>query len=242
MSDKPQIILGGDYRGEHVKNLRKTAKRVREGKLYRDLSTVMVVPTRGSIPARAVESWLNLMPPMNQPFVRMFVSGLEVGEAYNTAVETILGNPGLKDFKYMLTMEEDNLPPPDGLIRLFESIDEYAVVAGLYFTKGEAGQPMIYGDPKGIMGFAPQVPIQGKIQECNGTGMGFTLFDMKLFKDKKIPKPWFKTVQTYSPESGAAMGTQDLYFMGNVRRAGYKIASDNRVLVGHLDTRTGIVW
>lgn len=232
----PQIIIGGDI-GVHNRRAKVTRDRLRDGKVYRDLSTVCVVPTRGVVPARVVESWMNLMSPMNQPFVRIFVEGMEVGEAYQRAVELILDNPVLKKFKYLLTLEEDNIPPSDGLLKLYENIDKYAVVAGLYYTKGEGGQPMIYGDPKGLLTFNPQVPRVNTVQECNGTGMGFTLFDMKLFKDKKIPKPWFKTVQ----EVGR-VGTQDLYFMGKVRSAGYKIASDNRVKVGHYDSETRIAW
>jgi hypothetical protein len=189
-----------------------------------------------------VENWMGLMIPMNQAFVRIFVSGMEVAAAYNAAIEAILNNPVLRDFKYVLTIEEDNMPPPDGLIKLYESMDEYAIVGGIYWTKGEGGQPMIYGDPKGILGFQPQVPLPDKVQECNGLGMGFTLFDMRLFTDEKIPRPWFKTIQEWTPGGGISMGTQDLYFMGNVRRAGYKIASDNRVKVGHYDPDTGMVW
>lgn len=65
---------------------------------------------------------------------------------------------------------------------------------------------MIYGDPKGILSFQPQQVQLDTVQECNGLGMGFTLFDMNLFRDEKVPKPWFKTVQEYSPETGAALG------------------------------------
>ena len=241
MSAEPTIIVGGDI-GYHNSQPAKTRKRIKEGKAYRDLSTVMVMPTRGVIPARVVESLFNMVPMMNQAFVRMFVERMEVAAAYNAAVETILTHPGLANFKYMLTVEEDNMPPPDGLHKLFESIDEYAIVAGLYFTKGPEGQPMIYGDPKGMLTFQPQVPRLNAIQECNGTGMGFTLFDLNLFRDERIPKPWFRTLNDWTPEGGARVGTQDLYFMANARRAGYRIASDNRVKVGHLDQQAGIVW
>lgn len=242
MSDEPTIIIGGDVQGVHHQKPHKTAKRIREGKGYRDLSTVMVCPTRGVIPARVVQSMMDMVPLMNQPFVRMFIERMEVAAAYNAAVETIMNHPALCNFKYMLTFEEDNMPPPDGLHRLFENIDEYAIVAGLYFTKGHGGQPMIYGDPKGLLTFQPQVPKPGKIQECNGTGMGFTLFDMKLFRDEAIPRPWFQTLNTWTKEEGARVGTQDLFFMGNARRAGYRIASDNRVRVGHYDAANRIVW
>ena len=241
MSDEPTIIIGGDI-GRHNKSPGKTRKRIKDGKGYRDLSTVMVCPTRGVIPARVVQSMMDMVPLMNQAFVRMFIERMEVAAAYNAAVNTILTHPQLQNFKYMLTFEEDNMPPPDGLHRLFESIDEYAIVAGLYYTKGEGGQPMIYGDPKGMLSFQPQVPRPNQVQECNGTGMGFTLFDLNLFRDKRIERPWFQTLNEWSPEGGARVGTQDLFLMGNARRAGYRIASDNRVKVGHYDAANRIVW
>ena len=45
----------------------------------------------------------------------MFAVGMEVGEAYSQAIEAILAHPDLSKFKYILTMEHDNIPPPDGL-------------------------------------------------------------------------------------------------------------------------------
>jgi hypothetical protein len=185
---------------------------------------------------------MGMMMPMNNAFFRMFVSGYEVGDAYNAALEVILAHEQLSKFKYVLTLEEDNMPPPDGLLKLYEAIDGYAAVGGLYWTKGEGGQPMQYGDPREILNFRPQMPVPGQLNECNGLGMGFTLFDMEVFKDPKLEKPFFKTIQEYSPETGAASGTQDLYFFAKVRKLGYKVACDARVLVGHLDPQTGQVW
>jgi len=242
MSDEPTIIIGGDITPVHHQKPTKTRKRIKDGQGYRDLSTVMVCPTRGTIPARVVQSMMDMVPMMNQAFVRIFVERMEVAAAYNAAVELILNHPQLSTFKYMLTFEEDNMPPPNGLHLLYESIDKYAIVAGLYYTKGEGGQPMIYGDPKGMLGFQPQVPKVNQVQECNGTGMGFTLFDMNLFRDERIPKPWFRTLSEWTPEGGARIGTQDLYFMSHVRKAGYKIASDNRCRVGHWDAANRICW
>lgn len=239
LTREPQIIVGGDvgFHNEHEKAAR---ERLRAGKAYRDLSTVIVVPTRGMIPARAVENWMGLMTPMNQKCVRLFVSGMEVGDAYNQAVRTILGHPELGSWKYMLTLEEDNLPPPDGLLKLYESIDDYAAVGGLYWTKGEGGQPMVYGHPKGVLNFIPQVPRPDTVQECNGLGMGFTLFRLDLFRE--LPEPWFRTVQEWSPEKGGSGFTQDLWFFQQVRKAGHRVACDTRVKVGHLDPATGFVW
>jgi hypothetical protein len=238
---EPQIIIGGDL-GFHNRDIEASRERLEKGKQYRDLSTICVIPTRGMIPARVVDSWWGLMQPMNNAFLRMQIRGMEVGDAYNTAVETILGHPQLKKWKYMLTLEEDNMPPPDGLLKLYESIDDYAAVGGLYWTKGEGGQPMIYGDPKGVLNFMPQMVQVDTVQECNGLGMGFTLFDLDLFRDKKIEKPWFKTVQQWDPNTGVAAGTQDLHFFANARRAGYRVACDTRVKVGHYDVQGDMVW
>lgn len=244
MSPEPTIILGAYEGGRHNQDPAASEKRIKGGRAYRDLSTVCVIPTRGVIPARAVETWWGLITPMNQAFTRIFVSGMEVGEAYNQAIQTILDHPVISKWKYVLTLEEDNLPPPDGLLKLYENIERYpAGLGGLYWTKGEGGQPMIYGDPADPqLNFRPQVPMPDAVQECNGLGMGFTLFKLDVFRDPKIPKPWFKTVEEWSPEKGAQLGTQDLYWYGNARRAGYKIACDTRVRVGHLDPQTGMVW
>lgn len=182
------------------------------------------------------------MIPMNQKFTRIIIKGMEVAEAYNTAVETILNHPELKNWKYMLTLEEDNMPPPDGLLKLYENVEDYAVIGGLYWTKGEGGQPMIYGDPRGIFSFIPQVPIPDTIQECNGLGMGFNLWNLNIFRDPKFEKPWFKTVQSWSPEEGGKMYTQDLYAYEKIRKLGYKVACDTRVKVGHYSIEEDFVW
>jgi hypothetical protein len=229
--------------GVHNKDLDTTVDRLEKSKSYRDLSTIIVCPTRGQIPARVVQSWLSLMRPMNQKVIGpIFAIGMEVGAAYNSIIEQIVANPELSNYKYILTIEEDNMPPADGLLKLYESMDKYDVVQGLYWTKGEGGQPMIYGDPAVMpKNFIPQMPKPNEVQHCNGLGMGFNLFKMELFKDPDIPKPWFKTVQEVT-NGGARAYTQDLYFYENAAKAGYIFACDNRVKVGHYSYADDIVW
>jgi hypothetical protein len=117
------------------------------------------------------------------------------------------------------------------------------VVAGLYWTKGEMGQPMIYGDPKAIpLNFIPQTPIPETVQECNGLGMGFNLFKMDIFRDPRVPRPYFRTLNEYDPGKGTKLYTQDLYFYHNIHDLGYKVACDTRIKVGHYDLDNDIVW
>jgi hypothetical protein len=228
--------------GFHNGNIDNSNKRLIKGNTYKDLSTIWITPTRGSLKPRVVSSWMALIKPMNQPFLgALFIEQDEVGIAYQKIFDIILDHPELSKFKYILTVEEDNLPPADGLMKLYESIEkDFDVVAGLYWTKGEGGQPMIYGDPKSMpRNFVPQIPIPETLQHCNGLGMGFNLWRIDSFKNKlkSMPKPWFKTVQ----EKNMSF-TQDLWFYNEANKYGFKAACDTRVKVGHLDLTTGIVW
>lgn len=236
---KPQIVLqelqGFHNQTPYEENLKKNA--------YKDLSTICIVPTRGIVPAKVVQSWMALMSPMNQKFTRIFSIGMEVGAAYSTTIENILSHPELSKWKYILTLEEDNCPPPDGLLKLYENMDKYDAIGALYWTKGIDGKPMCYGRPDVFpMGFAPFMPEADTVTRCNGLGMGFTLFKMEIFKNKKLQKPFFETVQKYTPGVGVAGYTQDLKFFEEAGKLGYKFACDSRVKVGHYDFENDQMW
>jgi hypothetical protein len=237
----PQIIIGADI-GQHNSDEVASVERIVRGRIHHDLSTVCVTPTRGAIDARVVESWWEMLTPVNNSFRRIFVRGMEVADAYNTAIERVLADPDLSAMSYLLTLEDDNMPPRRGLLKLYENIHRYAAVGGLYWAKGEEGWPQIYGRPGEEPMFAPQPPEPDAIQECNGLGMGFTLFQLEVFRDARIKRPWFKTLQGNRPSGEPWLITQDLYFFGQLRELGYRVACDTRVKVGHYDVGTGVVW
>jgi hypothetical protein len=242
MASEPKIYM--PEVGYHNKDLDTSVARLEKAKSYKDLSTIIICPTRGQIPARVVQSWIGMMRPMNQKVIGpIFAIGMEVGAAYNSLIEMILANEELAKYKYILTIEEDNCPPMDGLLKLYESMDKYDVVQGLYWTKGEGGQPMIYGDPKVLpKNFIPQVPRIGEVMEANGLGQGFNLYKLDMFKDKDIEKPWFKTIQEVTPGQGARAYTQDLRFYEAAAKCGYRFAVNCDVKVGHYEYERDIMW
>jgi hypothetical protein len=238
-----QQVVIPDFKGYHNSNPN-TNKRLEKSKTYQDLSTIIICPTRGQIPAKVVQSWMGMIRPMNQKVIGpLFAIKYEVGEAYNQVISSILANPELASFKYILTIEEDNMPPPDGLMRLYEGMDQYDVIGGLYWTKGEEGQPMIYGNPQVFpRNFMPQIPLENQLQPANGLGMGFNLFKMDIFKDDRLPKGnWFKTLQEFIPGQGVRMMTQDLYFYEEASKY-YRFACDTRIKVGHYSLSEDIIW
>jgi hypothetical protein len=233
MTIKPQI-LAADY-GQHNAQIDAAIKRLDYAGVYKDLSTIIIIPGFGNMPTKCVASWMNMVTPPNQKCFRMWALGMEVGEAFSQTIANILAHPELNKFKYILTMEHDNTPPPDGLVKLLarmEAHPEYSCIGGLYWTKGPEGVPQIWGDPRAAdqPNFRPQRPVPGQLVECVGTGMGFNLWRMDMFKDERLRKPWFKTVA-----GSEGVGTQDLYAWSDFRKYGYRCAIDCDVLVGHYD-------
>ena len=238
---KPEIIIGVDP-GRHNQDMTATLNRLEREGAYKDMSTILIIPCIGSVPVKVVSSWWNMYFPPNQKVIKMYPVGMEVGSAYSECIEQILAHPDLKNYKYIMTLESDNVPQPDAAVRLLQQMDahpEYACIGGLYYTKGEGGQPQIWGDINDpVLNFRPVPPRAGELVECNGTGMGCNIFRLDMFKDDRLRRPWFKT--TASQAEGCF--TQDLWFWSDAKKNGYRCAIDCSVLVGHWDEVNQICW
>lgn len=279
---------------------RQSFQDVPKGGVFRDLSTIIILPTRGTQEEKKelvckkckhkneytayningmhpifVEAWKRLIKPMNVPVLEMVIQGMEVGAAYSSAIQNILANPALNKFKYILTVEDDNIIPfmpntQGPLMMLYEDMEKYKLdaVGGLYWTKGNPSMPLLYGDPKETRDAAPgmfkvRFPAKtqkkgrsgklnkdgsdwtdGEVVECNGMGMGFTLFKLDLFRDERIEKPWFETIQDHGTDKkpGVRLYTQDLNFFEKFRNLKYRCAVDTRIKIGHLDIKTGQIY
>lgn len=237
---KPEITIQ-DVGGIHNSNLNQSRARIIKGGSWKRQRIVVILPTAEMLAAKVALSHWNLMFPPNNGVVRILAQGLEVGEAYSAAIAGILEHPELKNWEYILTIESDNMPPADGVIKLLERMEahpEFDCIGGLYFTKGCDGVPQIWGDPKDpVTNFRPQPPdLNGGLVECCGTGMGFNLWRMKMFKDEQLRKPWFVTLK----EGG--ISTQDLHYWSDARKYGYRCAVDCSIKVGHYDIVQDVCW
>jgi hypothetical protein len=223
--------------GHHNADLSQAAGRVMQGGSWKKQRVVVVLPAAQQIPSVVALSHWNLIFPPNQAVYRILALGMEVGDAYSQTIDAVLSHPELSTWEYVLTIEADNAPPPDGLVKLLERMEahpELSAISGLYWCKGPGGAPHIWGDLRDpVVNYRPQVPVPGQLVECCGLSMGFTLYRMAMFRDlaPKIEKPWFKTKA--SREEGC--GTQDLHFWANARKFGHRCAVDCAVTVGHYD-------
>lgn len=238
---KPELV-SYDF-GLRNRDLEKATLKVQQSSVWKRARVVVILPASNKISTKVALSHWNLIFPPNNGVARIIAIGQEVGEAYNNAVQSVLDHPELSQWEYILTVEHDNVPPPDGLVKLIETIEanpHLSCVGGLYWTKGEGGVPQIWGDPNDpVLNFRPQPPKVGEVVECCGTGMGFNLWRISLFKDQNLRKPWFKTL---TGAEGKGVGTQDLYAWSDFRKHGHRCAVDCRVLVGHYDVEQDICW
>lgn len=236
---KPQLI--GLDSGVHNSDLYKTHTRLMKSGAWKLQKVIMLIPAGISIPTKVYLSHCGLIFPPNQASYKMAAIGMEVGEAFSSSIEQIIQHPDLSKFQYILTIEHDNIPQPDSLIRLLERMEEhpeYACIGGLYFTKGIGGVAQCWGDPKDALNFRPQVPDpNGGIIEVCGTGMGFNLWRLDMFKDEKLRRPWFKTIA-----DATGVGTQDLHFWSDARKHGYRCAVDCGTKIGHYSVEEDITW
>lgn len=234
-------LIMQDFGGKHSLDLKATNQRLNKEGSWKKQRIVVILPSDKLISAKVALSHWNLIFPPNNGVVRILAVGTEVGHAYSEAIEAVLANPELSQWEYILTIESDNMPPPDGVLKLLKDMDEHPelhCIGGLYFCKGEGGCAHIWGDPKDpVLNFRPQLPVPGALIECVGSSMGFHLWRLHMFKDERLRRPFFKTIA-----GTEGVGTQDLHFWGDARKYGYRTAVDCDVKVGHYDLANDQVW
>lgn len=239
---KPQIVIQDlGAVGKNNGAPEKTRARLDKSAAWKRQRIVVILPADATIASKVALSHWNLVFPPNNGVARLLAVGMEVGRAYSDTIAQVLAHPELSKWEYILTIEHDNMPPADGVLKLVERMEanpKLDCIGGLYYTKGEGGVPQIWGDPKDpVLNFRPQLPDpSGGLVECCGTGMGFNLWRMSMFKDKKLRKPWFVT------QTQGGVSTQDLYFWVDARKYGYRCAVDCSVKVGHYSVREDFVW
>lgn len=110
---------------------------------------VISTPTVGNVRMEWVQSRFGQTIPTNFSLVdvHQFMNpyapiGYQLADAENLTAKVVVDG----NFKWFLSWEDDNLPPLDALIKVNQYIikGDIPVVSGLYFTKSEPPEPMIY--------------------------------------------------------------------------------------------------
>lgn len=223
------------------------------GSTFKPAHVAIICPLRGPMIHKDVAARIyGLMIPPNQNKAIFLPHGHEVGHAYNETLKAILADPNISKWPYVLSIEDDQLVPPDTIQRLAETLEMtgWDAVSGIYWTKGEMNIPQVWGDAEeyrrtGVLNFRPVDPVTAINRgataiESNGIGMGCALWRMDLFRE--VAAPWFVTTCDWDPSRGASSFTQDLFFWNRAKKMGKRCGVDLRVKVGHMDLNSQIVY
>ena len=110
---------------------------------------LVATPTLGNVRIEWVSARYGQIIPTNWSMVTMIQTmnsyiptRFQVADAQNIIVKEAIA----KQFEWLLLIEDDTCPPPDAFVRFNEYIREnkYPVVSGLYYTKSEPSEPLIY--------------------------------------------------------------------------------------------------
>jgi hypothetical protein len=166
-----------------------------------------------------------------------FVNGFvplrySVADAQNLIVQKAVQD----GFEWLLLVEHDTMPPPDGLVRFNEYMrsNKYPVVSGLYFTRSDPAEPMVY---RGRGNSYYTNWKLGDLVMADGVPTGMLLINMKLMRAIYDDSPEYNAggiivrrvfdtpVKTwFNEETGAQealVGTSDLDWCQRIKEGGY---------------------
>ena len=191
-----------------------------------------------------------------------------VADAQNLGCEDCVN----RDFEWMLLWEDDVIAPLDALLQLnpYMTSADYPVVSGLYFTKGQYSEPILYRASG--QGAYTNFKIGDKVW-ASGVPTGFLLIHSKVIRlmyeesetyktlGGRMTKRVFETPSQlfYDPDTqsfATGSGTSDLNWCNRVikekiiTRAGwpkigkkkYPLLCDTRIFCKHIDLLTGAMY
>ena len=199
---------------------------------------VIGIPTLGRpVSLEWASAYKSLAPPITFNSIVCQINGAPVDQARNAIVREALK----LDSKYIFFLGDDTVVPPHALrqfITRMENNPHIGVIGGVYCSKSNPPAPLVFrGNGTGSY-WDWKV---GEFFEVTGLGMDCTLIRTELFK--KIPEPWFKTLDNVQFDEGinkCDQWTEDLYFLKQVSTlTDSKIYCDGSIICKHQDVLNG---
>lgn len=206
---------------------------------------VVCLPVRAVSP---VEFWLCLkqvLEPLNVKLGYRVHKGAEhpQGLLPAGARNQLLREAIAQGARYAIFLDDDVLFPDVLFYRflgLIRAHPEAALISGVYVTKLEPTEPLIYapGDRTGAFWDWPL----GALVPIDSAGAGCFIVDLDAVR--RTPEPWFDdTVVGAHGDHGRERVGHDRYFMQHLRAAtGMELYADTGMLLGHLDARLSRVY
>lgn len=206
------------------------------------LVTICIPFSRNVLPDWSI-SLASIVPPMNATCQIRRTINVKRDQAREYLAEQAIGDGS----RFMQCLDDDVTVPPNILRQLLYQFgnvgDDVAAIGGIYCTKTSPAMPLVFKH----IGDGPFYKWRlGEIIECEIVPTGMLMVD--LDKLKKMPKPWFKDIETV--EEGKEYGllpkdsnstqfsiNDDGFLCNRIREAGYKVLAHGGCLGMHWDEK-----
>ena len=201
-----------------------------KNKLFENVQIVIATPSvRAEVPMLFYQSVMAMVLKTREKYPNMKFATLTTGNTYVHQARQNMVNSFLeKKADYMLWIDDDNIPPEDGLIKLLER--EKDIVSGLYFKRRPPYEPLIMMKRRQGIGSERRADIfrdgATELLQIHSTGFGFILIKREVLE---------KMREARMPHFSMKVGLgEDIWFCVQAQGAGYDIWLDPTVEVGHL--------
>lgn len=133
------------------------------------------------------------------------------------------------DCTHILFIDDDVLPPTDGLLRLLEH--DVDMVTGLYVMRPYPHKPILFDlqNEEGLVRWMQLTPDKNGFIPAVSGGLGFCLIKTDVFR--AMEKPWVRLGEI---ESDKDHWCDDIGFFKRAREAGFELFADLTVCCGHI--------
>lgn len=213
----------------------------------------VLTPTMGVASFWYFTSILGMVWPMNcgkAVIPTMDRKGGEIAQMRNRLVSMMLTTheTGLANVTYVMWIDDDVVVHPWVIPQLVQH--ERDIVSGVYFSKGDVSEPLIFDGPSAGTGkFIPE-----QTRESWGWAQGLSLVKLDVYrrmrdeldleKDEYGVPMWYESPMTQALKNGNfhSPGTEDFPFFDKCNKLGYTCLQDmsQRAFGFHFDIKAGI--
>ncbi len=232
-------------------------------------SVLIGIPTLGTVRYEWAVARYSQIIPINWQLAEFAITYSPIGFLVHDAYNVIAEQAVKQGIEWLLTLEDDVLPPQDLFIKIRHYMESrrYPIVSGLYYTKGQPSEPLLF---RGRGNGAFHDWKRGDRVMVDGIPMGCLLVHRSILQwcwDHAVPytlpngQPGRKVFDTprrkwQDPETlnwQTQVGTQDLYWYDwllkenvlkqtgwtRLAKERYPFLCDTSIFCTHIDRNTG---
>ncbi len=199
---------------------------------------MIAVPTYGRVSVDWAQNFNHIARPLGSFSFDVFdKSDRNIADKRNSLVKAAIDNGA----SHLFFLGDDVLPPSETFGIMLERMRQgYKAVTGVYWTKQQPVEPIIYKEYMEGAYFDWHV---GEFFKLAMAGCDCLMLDVGMLKT--IEPPWFSLEWKFAanqPHVQSAVETEDFYFYTKLKTAGVELWCDSRIQCMHQDRDSGICF